>query len=351
MPTGQLKRDGWAKLTEDYQDRNVITAILEVCTFGARIGYEDYRSKTTIHHNLKTAIVEASIVSADIVSELNDSQLEVYSGHHSLPRDFTASPLGLTNIADESKRRIHHLYYHPGDISGINAGIAEHYGAIKYTGIEDVIQAVQRFGGNSILIKRDFEFAFRHIPVSPMDTPLLGFQCEGIFYAQPFLPFGLRSALYLFNLFAEGFHWILEQQLKKANISATIIHYLDDFLLVLDPGAMTNLEQSSQIFTSLCAQLGLSIKTLKNEEGTAVSFAGLVLDTGNMVIRLPDKKRQKAQKIISEARNSQSLSLLDIQKITGYLNFVSTVVPLGRTFLRHLYNMELYFPPQAASYH
>jgi len=37
--------------------------------------------------------------------------------------------------------------------------------------------------------------------------------------------------------------------------------------------------------------------------------------------------------------------LLDFQRITGYLNFVSTLVPLGRTFLRRLYNMELHFLP------
>jgi len=74
-----------------------------------------------------------------------------------------------------------------------------------------------------------------------------------------------------------------------------------------------------------------------------VSFAGLVLDTGNMVIRHPDEKLQKAlaRKVISEACNIQSLWLLDIHTLTEYLNFVSTVVSLGRTFLRRLYNMEL----------
>ena len=82
-----------------------------------------------------------------------------------------------------------------------------------------------------------------------------------------------------------------------------------------------------------------------------MSFARLVLDTGNMVIRLPNKKLQKAGEVISEAGNSQSLSLLDIQKLTGYLNLVSTVVPLGRTFLRRLYKMEVYFSPQAAKYY
>jgi len=79
-----------------------------------------------------------------------------------------------------------------------------------------------------------------------------------------------------------------------------------------------------------------------------VSFAGLVLDTGHLVIRLPAKKLQKACKVISEACDSRSLSLLDIQLLTRYLNFVSTVVPLGRTLFLRLYSMELYFAPQAA---
>ena len=74
-----------------------------------------------------------------------------------------------------------------------------------------------------------------------------------------------------------------------------------------------------------------------------------------MVIRLPEKKLLKAREIISTTSKRESLSLLEIQKITGYSNFALMVVSLGRTFLRRLYNMELYFPPerdtQSESYH
>lgn len=74
------------------------------------------------------------------------------------------------------------------------------------------------------------------------------------------------------------------------------------------------------------------------------SFGGVELDTGRMVVRLPSKKLEKARTIVSKAMEMTSFSLLDLQKITGYLNFIAIVVPLGRTFLRRLYNMELYFP-------
>ena len=121
-----------------------------------------------------------------------------------------------------------------------------------------------------------------------------------------------------------------------------MIYYLDDFLLVLPPCA--NLELHSQIFSLLCKEVGLTIKQSKNEEGRVVSFAGIEFDTKHMVIRLPEKKLHKARTMVEHASKRQSLSMLEFQKITGYLNFISTVIPLGRTFLRRLYNMELYFP-------
>jgi len=191
-------------------------------------------------------------------------------------------------------------------------------------------------------VKRDLESAFRHIPVSPQDSPLLGFHWENTYYAEQFLPFGLRTAPYLFNLFAEVFHWFLEQELQRQDLQVQIIHYLDDFLLVIPPGSDLTLYSST--FTTLCQEVGLAINTAKNEEGSIASFAGVELDTSTMVIRLLIKKLRKAQTLVQSPISRKSASLQDLQKLTGYLNFVSTVVPLGCTFLRRLYNMELYFP-------
>jgi len=117
------------------------------------------------------------------------------------------------------------------------------------------------------------------------------------------------------------------------------MHYLDDFLIVLPHGASSQI--CTQAFSNLCHKVGLSIKVSKNEEGTVVSFVGIKFDTGRMVIRLLDKQLHKARELVEKAIMSRLLSLIEIQRLTGYLNFISTVVPLGRTFLRCLYNMEL----------
>ena len=81
-----------------------------------------------------------------------------------------------------------------------------------------------------MLMKRDFESAFRHIPIAPIDIPLLGLEWKGRHYAERFLPFGPRTAPYLFNLFAEMFHWILAEELERTSLPGEIVHDLDDFL-------------------------------------------------------------------------------------------------------------------------
>ena len=321
MPAGVLKPARWAQLTKNLENAEVISTILSICQYGARIGYHGHRSTITIHQNLPTAEHDSKLVSADIVKKLHKNRLVTYPDMASLPTIFTASPLGLVDKSNGTKRRIHHLSYPPGDPSPINNGIPEEYGTIAYSNIHQAVQAVQHFGSGCTLVKCDFESAYCHVPVSPLDSPLLIFKWENRYYAERFLPFGLCTATCLFDLFAEVFHWILADKFKHQKLEAKIIHYLDDFIIVLPEGGNTALH--AQTFTSLCFTVGLSIKESKNEEAKVATFGGLELNTQAMVIRLPEKKLLKAREIIR----------------------TTTVVLLRQSFLRRLYNMELYFPP------
>jgi hypothetical protein len=56
------------------------------------------------------------------------------------------------------------------------------------------------------MMKRDLKAAFRHIPINPYDYWLLLFEWNGQFFVDTFLPFGLRTAPRIFNLFAEALH-------------------------------------------------------------------------------------------------------------------------------------------------
>ena len=173
MPAGPLDLIGWKKHTEILPDQRVTSAILGICRYGARIGYEGPRNSINQYPNLSTAEENEEIVTADIVSELADNCLKCYSNRSCLPTYYKASPLGLVDKCDGTKRRIHHLSYPPEEGGLINCGIPEHYGTIAYSNISEVLSGIQSLGKHSLLIKRDFEKVFRPILISLLDTPLL----------------------------------------------------------------------------------------------------------------------------------------------------------------------------------
>ena len=146
------------------------------------------------------------------------------------------------------------------------------------------------------------------------------------------------------------FHWIRDDELQRIALPAKIVHYLDDFLIILRPATTTDLNINTTRFSELSHELGLSIKESKNEEGMIASFGGIEMDRENMVIWLPEKKLLKAQQLVQNAIHQTLLLLLELQKLTGYLNFIATVVQLGRTFLRSLYNMQLYILTERTYY-
>lgn len=340
MPRVPLKPDVWYREGRDYPEKDVIDAIVGIARFGARIGFIGIREGQRIAENLPTAAELPAVLKEDIWEQTTHDRLTKYDSVATLPPFFYSSPLGLVDKPNGKKRRIHHLSYPPHE--SVNDGIPEEFGEITYASISEVISSIQQLGHGATMVKRDFADAFRQIPVSPLDMPLLGFSFEGAFYAERFLPFGLRTAPHLFNLFAEVFHWLLERNLHSWCPQAHVVHYLDDFIVLLPPESTW--EPASALFQQLAGDLGLKVKTEKNEQGRLVSFGGVLVDTEKMVVRLPPEKRTKGLYLISQHESAESISLFDLQQLTGFLNFITIVVPLGRAFLRRLYNLELFFP-------
>ena len=344
MPMVPLNPAAWRDLGRDFHDSAIIDAIIGIASYGARIGYEGRREGRRISKNLASVASYPEVLREDLIHQSNSGRLVAYGSFDSLPPCFYSSPLGLVSKPDGTMRRIHNLSHPPG--GSVNDNIKPEYGEITYATIEDVITIVRQLGRGTIMVKRDLAEAFRQIPVSPMDTPLLGFSFEGEFFAEQFLPFGLRTAPYLFNLFAEVFHWILEKELRlHVSVLARVIHYLDDFLILLPPGSRW--EPASHCFQAAAERLGLSIKESKNEEGNLVGFGGVEVDSDQMVIRIPAAKRKKGLSLLHPyliSNINSSVSLFELQQLTGFLNFITSVVPLGRAFLRRLYNMQLFFP-------
>ena len=106
---------------------------------------------------------------------------------------FRTSPLGVVQKkAPGEYRVIHHLSYPQGN--SVNDCIPQQFSSVHYATVHDAIAFIKRSPATIFLGKVDIESAFRIIPVSPLDRPLLGFQWRGLFYMDAVLPMGCSSS-------------------------------------------------------------------------------------------------------------------------------------------------------------
>jgi hypothetical protein len=323
-----LSVDSWAAALRGYPG-NLPSIIHNILTFGARIGYTGSQ-KLMLSKNLTSADEDPATITTQLRKDLDLQRVSTHSG----ASPFYSSPLGLVPKADGGWRRIHHLSYPYGD--SVNDWIPEPYGNMAYTTIEDVFELVRRAGPGALLVKKDLKDGFRVIPVALGERWLLGFLWEGHHYHENCLPFGLRTAPFLFNLLAEALHWILQSLLHWEGLA----HYLDDFILVLPlpDDASYTLRRINDDYNALTNVLGLLRNDSKDAAGTAIEALGIEIDSVTMSARLSSRKLAKAMRLVSEALTKGHLTQLEVQKLAGYLSFCSSVVRLGRTYLRRLWD-------------
>ena len=121
--------------------------------------------------------------------------------------NFCTSGLGLVPKHDGGWRTIYHLSAPPN--SSVNNFINPDDYSLSYCSIDDAYTFINELGPGTLLSKIDLKDAFRLIFVNPSDWNLLGIHWRGKFYIDTCLPFGLRSAPYLFNRLSQAIHWLL----------------------------------------------------------------------------------------------------------------------------------------------
>ena len=196
--------------------------------------------------------------------------------------------------------------------------------------VDNAISTIKRLGPGCILSKRDFTDAYHHIPVAKNDWWTLGFEWAEEYWCEHFLPFGLRTAVFIFDLFAKGVNWIM---LQKYN---DVLHYLDDFLSISPNVIIAN--EFSHDFAIICDELEFTINHEKDVTSTTVEFLGIKLDTILMQARLSNNRLAETKLQVSAALQKRSLLRTDLESLVGFLSFAAKVVVPGRVFLRRLFN-------------
>ena len=224
----------------------------------------------------------------------------------------------------------------------VNDGIDPDLCSMKYISVHDAIREIQKLGKGTFLAKIDIKEAYRIVPVHPQDRPLLGFQWHSQIFVDGVLPFGLRSAPKIFDSLASMLNWILIDQCQ-----ITIIHYLDDFLIISPPESprcMDAIQKTLQTW----AQLGVPIAPDKVEgPTTCLTFLGIEIDTIQWEYRLPIQKLHRIQSLTLQWRIKKACRVKELQSLHGYLQDAAKVVPTGRPFIRRI--TDLLRLPAAAS--
>ncbi len=333
-----LQRSAWAYYLRDYPDPTFVQTLLHIIDYGANVGFLGDRALSQASSNLSSSIEHSEVVAADLQLQLAKGRVH---GPFSTPPfdNFRSSPLGVAARKRSSKLRvIHHLSWPDG--TSVNDGVPDSEVSIVYETFQSAVEALRTSGRGSTMVKLDLEQAFRQIPVRPEDWPLLGFTWHGQFYHHVVLTFGLRSAPYIFNLFSEGLHWILDHHLP-----AFIRHLLDDFLQIFSPSTPHSVVSHALEWTlGLGSALGLRFQLTKVEgPATSLEFLGITLDSLAMEARLPADKLAYLLDLLQSWKSRSHCQLRELQELTGYLQFCSQVIPYSRAFVRSLFDFTSSF--------
>lgn len=242
---------------------------------------------------------------------------------------FQLSPVGLVPKKSGKFRMIINLSAPEGH--SINDGIPDHAAAVSYISLEDALAIIVETGKNCFLAKSDIQSAFRLLPLAAEESKLLCFEWEGLFYYDRCLPMGARSSCSLFESFSSAIEFII----KRKGVSE-MVHYLDDFLFIhpTRQGCLGALNE----FRRVCAEIGVPLAEDKTVgPSQKLEFLGFEIDTCSQIVSLPKEKLVKGKEIISALLSKNKCSLKDLQKLTGFLGFASTVVLPGRVYLNRFY--------------
>ena len=147
---------------------------------------------------------------------------------------------------------------------------------------------------------------------------------------------GCSSSCKIFETFSTTVEWVARHKLSIPSI----LHLLDDFLIVAPTESLCHSQLN--IFLDMCCYPRIT-KAPEKLIGPSqiLSFAGIELDSCLMEARLPLDKVEKCIGIISDFLKQKSVTLREVQSLTGLLNFACSVIVPGRAFLRRVIDLTI----------
>jgi hypothetical protein len=315
-------------------DKELSQYILRGFDEGFRIHADNITTYAQANKNAHIATRHPEAVQQKIEKELHKGHID---GPFKEPpfKQMFISPLSLRQKSDKGWRLLHDLSYPYNDTS-VNSSIPDKYKHVKYASIQDAITSIQTIGKNTYMAKTDIASAFTLVPIHPSDYHLLCFKWEEQFYYYKTLPQGAASSCFIFERIATALQWILQYKFGIKHV----VHYLDDFLFL--GKTQDSCKKAMETFHQLCRELDIPINHSKTEGPvTILSFLGIQLDSIHFKASLPQDKVYRYTALMTSFLTRKTCTLHELQQVIGSLQFTTSVVRPGRTFLRRLINATM----------
>ena len=296
---------------------------------GVSTGYNGPRFPHTAR-NLASARKHPDIIDTELAKEIAAGRILGPFSECPLT-NLRTSGMGAVAKKNGKWRVIMHLSALEG--SSINDFIDKGDFPIHYATVDDAVAMVSRYGKGCIMAKIDLKAAFRMVPIAAEEWDLLGLHWKGKYYIDTCLPFGLRSAPYLFNQFASALHWIM-----ATNYAADVITIwmISSWPAQLDsPLVASQQKPCSEYVRGWVSQLPwTSWKAQRPPSHSLASPSTL------QQLRLPPDKLQEMTILIKSWLGKHKATKRDLLSLIGKLSFAAKVVPSGHLFLRRLIELS-----------
>ena len=329
LPT-PIRVDKLRPLLYRYHDHDYV---LNGLVHGFNLDYEgDYFSQRC--NNNLSVNTNPEVALSKVMGEVRKGRIAGPFDSPPLPF-FRCSPLSLREKSTPGQFRLLHNLSYPHNNSSVNSNIPRRCTKTEYATFDDAVDIINSYD-SPFLAKTDIAEAFRLIPLHPSNYSLTGFKLDGHYYYDRCLPMGASSSCLIFERFSDAIVFIL----KTRYLVKHIVKVLDDFLFIAETyesclGALI-------AFKHLSGIINLPIAHHKTEGPTHVlTFLGIQLDTELGIVSIPRNKIIPYTEAITTAIAGKKLTLRDLRSLTGKLAFVSQIIPVGRCFLRRLYDLTI----------
>ena len=186
-----------------HPDQSFVTYVLDGLQNGFRVGFNPASvSLKSATQNMPSASLQPSVIDDYLYTELVKGRVAGPFSSPPLPH-LHISRFGVIPKKHQPGKWRLILDLSSPDGHSVNDGIRKDPFTVQYMKVDDIIDGIMSLGRGTLLAKFDVESAYRIIPIHPNDRYLLGMQWQGNYFVDMALPFGLRSAPYIFSSVAD----------------------------------------------------------------------------------------------------------------------------------------------------